>query len=71
MTKRSQPDTPALLTTAQVAARLAVDPSTVRRWIEDGRLPATKPGGQHRIDPADLDELLHVSRPFTLAKAAR
>lgn len=73
MTTRSQPvETPArpkLLTTVAAAARLGVDPSTVRRWIEDGRLPAVKPGRDYRIDPADLDELLRmssVSRPLTI-----
>lgn len=61
---RSRTVGPSLLTTDQVAARLAVDPSTVRRWIDDGRLPAVKPGGAWRIDPADLDELLRMSRPL-------
>lgn len=60
-TARSRTKTPALLTTQDVAERLAVDPSTVRRWIEDGRLPAVKPGRQWRIDPTELDQLLHVS----------
>lgn len=50
------------MTTEEVAHRLAVDPSTVRRWIDDGRLPAVKPGRRWRIDPADLDQLLRVSR---------
>ena len=48
--------------TEEVAERLAVDPSTVRRWIEDGRLPAVKPGREYRIDPEDLAEFLAVSR---------
>ena len=50
-----------LLTTDAVARRLKVDPSTVRRWIDDGRLPAVKPGRHYRIDPADLDDFLAVS----------
>jgi len=61
-TAKSRPLQPALLTTEQVAHRLSVDPSTVRRWIEDGRLPAVKPGREWRIDPGDLDQLLTVSR---------
>ena len=32
------------LTTAQVAQRLGVDSSTVRRWILTGALEAVKPG---------------------------
>lgn len=78
MTNRSQPETkgtpdqttPRLLTTVAAATRLNVDPSTVRRWIEDGRLPAVKPGRDYRIDPGDLDALLavsSVSKPLTLA----
>jgi excisionase family DNA binding protein len=61
---RSRSAQPALLTVSQVAAHLAVDPSTVRRWIEDGRLPAVKPGGQWRIHPDELHQLLRVSTPL-------
>lgn len=46
-----------LLRPAQVARRLSVSGSTVRRWILDGHLPSIKtPGGQYRIDPRTLDE---------------
>lgn len=43
-----------LLTTAQAAARLGVDPSHVRRLILAGALPATKAGRDWLIAPADL-----------------
>lgn len=47
------------LKTSQLAERLAVDPSTARRWAADGRLPATRtPGGHYRIDPRVLSRLL-------------
>lgn len=40
----------ALLTTRDIATRAHVDPSTVRRWVDEGRLDATvTPGGQYRF----------------------
>lgn len=57
------------LTTAQVAEQLQVDESTIRRWIVDGRLPATRPGRGYRVNPDDLDELLQLStasQPLTV-----
>lgn len=42
------------LTLAQVANRLQVSARTVRREIDDGRLPAARVRGIMRIDPADL-----------------
>lgn len=55
------PETP-LLTTDEVARRLAVDPSTVRRIIAAGALPAAKIGRQHRVDPTDLQKYLQAAR---------
>lgn len=49
------------LTTSQVAEQLQVDESTIRRWIVDGRLPATRPGRGYRVNPDDLAELLELS----------
>jgi excisionase family DNA binding protein len=50
------------LTVGQVAARAAVCPRTVRRWVSSGRLPArrTHPGprGRLRIRWADVERLL-------------
>jgi excisionase family DNA binding protein len=42
-------------TTAELAAELHIDPSTLRRWVESGTVkPAfTTPGGHHRFDRAD------------------
>ena len=39
-----------LLTVAEAARRLDVDPQTVRRWISDGKISAiTFPSGQYRL----------------------
>lgn len=47
------------LTVAQAAALLQVDPSTIRRWIDQGRLPAYRVGTrQLRLRRADLDRLV-------------
>mgnify|MGYP003688436779 CR=1 FL=1 len=45
---------PTLLTVADVAARMRVDPVTVRRWINDEKLPAIKIGRTYRIEPDAL-----------------
>jgi excisionase family DNA binding protein len=42
------------LTVPQAARRVRRNPETVRRWIREGRLPATKVGTQHIIDEQDL-----------------
>ena len=56
-------ETSELLTVHEVADRLRVDDTTVRRWIKNGTLPAiTLPhsGKRHgyRIRQADLDTVL-------------
>jgi excisionase family DNA binding protein len=49
----------ALLTTAKVATRFGVAPSTVSRWVKTGKLrPAVKLDGQrgsYLFDPAAVD----------------
>lgn len=48
-----------LLKARDVAAMLDVDGSTVRGWLKDGKLPYIKtPGGQYRIDPRAVEDLL-------------
>jgi excisionase family DNA binding protein len=48
------------LTLAEAALFLKVHKATVRRWIEEGRLPAwqAKPGGVIRIDAREVRALL-------------
>jgi excisionase family DNA binding protein len=58
-----------LLTTADVAAKLAVDPSTVRRWIASGALASIRAGRDYRVHPDALADLIKhhkVSTPLTL-----
>lgn len=46
---------------ADVAARLDVHPVTVRRWITSGRLAAVFVGGEWRIPPGALEEMVATS----------
>lgn len=48
------------MTTSQVARIFGVLPSTVRKWVLDGKLRAaiTTPGGHYRFDPADIDKIV-------------
>ncbi len=47
------------LSTGQAAERLGVHRSTLVRYIEEGRLPASRlPTGHYRIRRADLEKLL-------------
>jgi len=54
------PKAPPMITIAQAAEHLAVDPKTVRRWISLGRLPGYRVGGSRtvRIKAEDVDTLL-------------
>jgi len=47
-----------MITVPEAAKRAGKDPETIRRWIRNGRLPATKIGTQHVIEEADLEPLL-------------
>ena len=46
-----------LLTTRQVAEMLQLEVSTVRKYIRDGTIPATKVGHQWRVNCDDLKEM--------------
>jgi excisionase family DNA binding protein len=46
-----------VLTVPQAARRLGRNPETVRRWIREGKLNASKIGTQHVIDERDLAQL--------------
>lgn len=51
-----------LLTTAEVAKRLRVDPRTVRRYIDARELPGYRVGRGYRVDPVDLAAYLNGRR---------
>lgn len=67
-------DAPTDLTTTQVADLLAVHPSTVKRWCNEGALPVHRTTGGHRrihLDDAltlarerDIASFLHAFAPF-------
>ena len=43
------------MTVSQAAKVLNVNPSTVRRWVQSGRVPAQKWGSVYYIEPAALN----------------
>jgi excisionase family DNA binding protein len=47
-----------LLSIEQVAEQLGMHVRTIRNWIHEGRLPATRVGRRYRIESGDLDALL-------------
>lgn len=64
-----------LLTSYQVGALLQVNPSSVNKWVKDGRIPAFRtPGGHRRIRAGDLVAFLNEHKmpvPTSLASASR
>lgn len=65
--QRESDDSTVLLTPAEVAARFRVDPKTVTRWAQSGKIPSVRTMGGHRRFPAeDIERLLDEStRPRT------
>jgi excisionase family DNA binding protein len=54
------------LTLGQAAKYLGVSESTVRKWADEGKLPAfSTPGGHRRFRRADLDTFLHSALVVT------
>ena len=47
-----------MLTVPEAARRARRNPETVRRWIREGKLRASKVGTQHVIDEQDFEALL-------------
>ncbi len=47
-----------MLTVPEAARRARRNPETVRRWIREGKLRASKVGTQHVIDEQDFDAFI-------------
>jgi excisionase family DNA binding protein len=47
-----------MLTVPEAARRAGKNPETIRRWIREGKLRASKVGTQHVLDEQDLDDIL-------------
>jgi excisionase family DNA binding protein len=64
-----------LLTSHEVGALLQVNPSSVKKWVNEGRIAAFRtPGGHRRIRVADLVDFLHrhaMPIPGKLAGASK
>ena len=54
-----------MLTVPQAAKRTGRNPETIRRWIREGRLRATKAGTQHLIEEQDLDDVVAPEEMLT------
>lgn len=62
MSSNSGGDHEALLTPGEVAALFRVDPKTVTRWAQDGRLSSVRTlGGHRRFRAAEVHALLNRS----------
>jgi excisionase family DNA binding protein len=60
-----------LLTSYQVGTLLQVNPSSINKWVKDGRIPAFRtPGGHRRIRAADLVHFL-VTHKMPIPPALR
>lgn len=57
------------LTVPEAARRTGRNPETIRRWIREGRLRASKVGTQHIIDEHDLGELVDAASGAAMAPA--
>jgi excisionase family DNA binding protein len=64
-----------LLTLPEIAQTLGMNPSTVRLWVREKRLPAEKVGRKWMVRRADLEQMLadqpHVGHPRGAASASK
>ena len=66
-----------MLTVPEAARLVRRNPETIRRWIRDGKLPATKVGTQYVVDEQDLatagrrHEILETATPYRVAGPVR
>lgn len=64
MPRSAPPIEPLRLSLGPASRMLGVDPDTLRRWSDDGRVEAfTTPGGHRRFDRRELERLLQARRP--------
>jgi excisionase family DNA binding protein len=59
-----------MLTVPEAARRTGRNPETIRRWIREGKLRASKVGTQHVIEEQDL-QALEPSEMLPLPKSWR
>jgi len=50
------------LKTKEAAERLGTTVATIRRWIDDGRLPAVKVGSQWRVREDVLEDFIEKGK---------
>jgi excisionase family DNA binding protein len=55
-----------MLTVPQAAKRTGRNPETIRRWIREGKLRASKVGTQHVIEEQDLEAMQRGPYPDML-----
>jgi excisionase family DNA binding protein len=60
-----------MLTVPEAARRVRRKPETVRRWIREGRLRASKVGTQHVIDERDLEAAVPEPWPIEIPQEWR
>lgn len=64
-------DEPTFLSPSEVAAELEVSPTSIRRWIRDGRLRSIRlPSGQRKVRRADVEAILRGDDDATAAVVA-
>lgn len=51
--------TESLLTAGQIADQFGVTPTTVYRWIKEGKVRGVRVGGIVRVKRSDLDRILN------------
>jgi len=56
------------LSLSETARLLNVSERTIHRWIQDGRLPAYKPGRAYRFRMSDIEAFLEERRGIPLAE---
>jgi excisionase family DNA binding protein len=64
-------DQPTYLLVPEVAKIARTSESTIRQWIADGRLKASRPGRHVLIKATDLDKLLHTPRQPSTFRGAK